>query len=77
MLIDAEGRQTIGVKTRDEAEEIDITTAIGDVVTVAKSDIKEISQDPDRSVMPDDLAEAMTVKDYQDVLSYLMLQKGE
>ena len=47
------------------------------MVTIAKSDIKEVSQDPDKSVMPDDLSEAMTVKDYQDVLSYLMLQKGE
>ena len=25
--------------------------------------------------MPDDLSEVMTVKDYQDLLSYLMLQK--
>ena len=49
----------------------------GDVVTIAKADIKEIAQDPDRSVMPDDLSEAMTVKDYQDILSFLMLQKGE
>jgi hypothetical protein len=54
---------------------VDITKANGDVVTIAKADIKEIVQDPDRSVMPDDLSEAMTVKDYQDILSFLMLQK--
>jgi putative heme-binding domain-containing protein len=77
VVIDMEGRQTIGIKTREEADEIDITKANGDVVTIVKSDIKEIGQDPDKSVMPDDLSEAMTVKDYQDVLSYLMLQKGE
>jgi putative heme-binding domain-containing protein len=77
VVIDTDGRQTIGIKTRDEADEIDITKANGDVVTIAKPDIKEISQDPDKSVMPDDLSEAMTVKDYQDVLSYLMLQKDE
>ena len=44
---------------------------------LAKADIKEISLDPLKSVMPDDLSEAMTVKDYQDVLSFLLLLKGE
>ena len=77
VVIDTEGRQTIGVKSRDEEDEIDITTANGDVVTLARSDIKEMEQDPTKSVMPDDLSEAMTVKDFQDVLSYLLLQKGE
>jgi putative heme-binding domain-containing protein len=75
VVVDMEGRQTIGLKTRDDAAEVDITKANGDVVTIAKADIKEIVQDPDRSVMPDDLSEAMTVKDYQDILSFLMLQK--
>ena len=77
VVIDQDGRQTVGIKSRDEAEEIDITKANGDVVTIAKSDIKEINQDPDRSVMPDDFSEAMTVKDYQDLRSFLMLQKSE
>ena len=77
VVVDNDGRRTVGVKTRDEATEIDITKANGDVVTIGKAEIKEIAQDPTRSVMPDDLSEAMTVKDYQDVLSFLMLQKGE
>jgi putative heme-binding domain-containing protein len=77
VVVDNDGRQTIGLKTRDTAEEIDITKATGEVVTIAKADIKEISQDPLKSVMPDDLSEAMTVKDYQDVLSFLLLLKGE
>lgn len=77
VVIDTEGRQTIGVKTREEGDEIDITKANGDVVTIAKADIKEINQDPTKSIMPDDLSEAMTVKDYQDILAYLLLQKGE
>ena len=76
IVIESDGRKTIGVKSRDEAEEIDITKVNGEVVTIAKSDIKEITQDPTRSVMPDDLSEAMTVKDYQDLRSYLLLQKG-
>ncbi len=75
VAVNQEGRQTIGLKTRDEAGEIDITTATGDVVTLEKADIKEIRIDDTKSVMPDDLSEAMTVKDYQDILSYLMLQK--
>jgi putative heme-binding domain-containing protein len=75
VVFNQEGRQTIGLKTRDDADEIDITTANGDVVTIAKADIKEIKIDDTKSVMPDDLSEAMTVKDYQDILSFLMLQK--
>jgi putative heme-binding domain-containing protein len=75
VAIDKEGRQTVGLKTRDEAGEIDITKANGDVVTIAKADIKEIKIDDTKSIMPDDLSEAMTVKDYQDILSFLMLQK--
>jgi putative heme-binding domain-containing protein len=77
VVVDKDGRQTIGLKTRDEAGEIDITKANGDVVTVLKADIKEIKIDDTTSVMPDDLSEAMTVKDYQDILSFLMLQKPE
>ena len=72
-----EGRQTIGLKTRDDSAEVDITKANGDVVTFAKTDIKTIKVDTTKSVMPDDLSEAMTVKDYQDILSFLMLQKVE
>ncbi len=75
VAINKEGRQTVGLKTRDEAGEVDITKANGDVVTIAKDEIKEIRIDDTKSVMPDDLSEAMTVKDYQDILSFLMLQK--
>jgi putative heme-binding domain-containing protein len=77
IVVAMDGRKTVGVKTRDEADEVDITKADGDVVTIAKSDIKEITEDPIRSVMPDDLSEAMTVKDYQDLRAFLLLQKGE
>jgi putative heme-binding domain-containing protein len=77
VVVAEDGRKTVGVKSRDEDNEIDITRADGEVVTIAKSEIKEIAQDPTRSIMPDDLAEAMTVKDYQDLRAYLLLQKGE
>jgi len=75
--VDKEGRRHVGLKTRDGAEEIDITKANGEVITIVKSDIKELEQDEAASVMPEDLTEAMTVKDFQDVQAYLMMQKGE
>lgn len=77
VVVDKKGRKTIGLKTRDDGTEIDITKATGEVVTIAKADIKEITEDKIRSVMPDDLIEALTVKDYLDVLSFLIMQKGE
>ncbi|MFQ5783391.1 MAG: c-type cytochrome [Alphaproteobacteria bacterium] len=75
VVVNGEGRRVVGLKTRDADSEIDITRATGEVVTVAKDDIKEIAVDANKSVMPDDLSEAMTVKDFQDLLSFLMLQK--
>ena len=74
-LVRKDGRKFVGLKTRDETGEVDITKADGEVVTVAKDEIKQIAQDKNRSVMPDDLIEVLTVKDFQDVLSFLMLQK--
>ncbi|MFQ5437851.1 MAG: c-type cytochrome [Paracoccaceae bacterium] len=75
VVINNEGRQFIGLKTRDEGGEVDITNMLGDVETIAKADIKEIKVDTNKSLMPDDLAEVLTVQDYQNLLSYLMLQK--
>jgi putative heme-binding domain-containing protein len=75
VVINNEGRQFVGLKTRDGDGEVDITNALGDVETIAKSDIKDIRIDDTLSVMPDDISEVLTVKEYQDVLSFLMLQK--
>lgn len=77
VVVTASGRKTTGLKTRDNAIEIDITKATGEVVTIAKADIAEIGQDENTSIMPEDMTEMLTVKDYQDVLAYLMMQKGE
>jgi putative heme-binding domain-containing protein len=76
-LIDKTGRKTIGLKTVDSATEIEVTKANGEKVKLAKADVKQLEQDKDASVMPDNLNEAMTVKDLQDVLAYMMLQKSE
>jgi putative heme-binding domain-containing protein len=75
-VVDNEGRRHVGLKSRDDATEIDITKPSGEVITIAKSAIKELEQDETASVMPEDLTEAMTVKDFQDVQAYLMMQKG-
>jgi putative heme-binding domain-containing protein len=76
-LVDKEGRKHLGLKSRDEAGEVDITKATGEVVTVARGDVKELNEDKSKSIMPEDLTEAMTVKDFQDVQAFLMMQKGE
>lgn len=76
-VVDNEGRRHVGLKSRDDATEIDITKPSGEVITIAKSAIKELEQDETASVMPEDLTEAMTVKDFQDVQAYLMMQKSE
>ena len=75
VVINNEGRQFVGLKTRDDGGEVDITNALGDVETIEKGDIKEIRIDDTASLMPDDISEVLTVKDYQDILSFLMLQK--
>jgi putative heme-binding domain-containing protein len=76
-VIEQDGRKTVGLKSAETAAEVEITKASGEKVTIAKAAIKEVEQDKDASVMPDNLNEAMTVKDLQDVLAYMMLQKGE
>ncbi len=77
VLVAKDGRKTVGLKTRDEGNEIDITKADGDVVTITKDKVKELTIDKNASVMPEDLPEALTVKDFRDVLSFMMMQKGK
>ena len=72
-----DGRKTIGIKTADEAASVEITKATGDAVSIDKANIKTITKDENASIMPDDLSEAMTVKDFQDLMSFLVMQKGE
>ena len=56
VAVDNEGIKTIGLKTRDTESELDITKVTGEVVTLAKSDIKGNSSRTKVPVwMPDDL----------------------
>ena len=77
VVVESDGRKTTGIRSRETAEEVDITKATGEVVTIAKIDIQEITEDELSSLMPQDLTEALTVKDYQDVLAYMMMLKDE
>ena len=77
VVIEKSGRKTVGIKTKDDAAGIEITKENGEPVTIAKADIKEITQDKNKSIMPEELIEAMTVKDYQDVLAFMVMQKGK
>jgi len=77
VVIKKDGRQVVGLKTGDDGAKVSITKANGETVAIAKADIKTISIDKTKSTMPDDLSEAVTVKDYQDLLAFLMLQKGK
>ena len=72
-----DSEQGSGQKTRETGDEVDITKAEGEVVTIAKADIKKIEIDKLKSLMPEDLTEALTIKDYQNLLSFMMLQKGQ
>ena len=69
------GRQFVGLKSAEDGTKVSITKANGEVVTIAKADIKTMTIDKTKSTMPEDLTEAVTVKDYQDLLAFLMLQK--
>ena len=77
IVVEHDGRKTTGIKSRETADEVDITKANGEVITIAKADIQEMTEDELTSLMPTDLTEALTVKDYQDVLAYMMMLKGE
>ncbi len=77
LVEEKDGRKTIGIKTAEDGSMVEITKATGDVATIEKSNVKAITKDENASIMPDDLSEAMTVKDFQDLLSFLVMQKGE
>lgn len=75
VVVDIEGRKYEGIKQKDDATGVDIILDNGEVVTIARGDIKEITQDKNKSIMSDELIEFLTVKDYQDVLAFMIMQK--
>lgn len=75
VVVDKEGTKTVGIKTKEDATSVEITKDSGEAIPILKSDIKEMTQDKNKSVMPEDMIEGLTVKDYQDVLAFLLMQK--
>lgn len=76
-FVQNDGRRFFGVIKRDDATEIEVMRETGELVTIAKVDLKEKLLDESRSLMPDDLTEILTIKDFQDIQAYLMMQKSE
>ena len=77
MVTKSDERKHVGLKSSDTPAEVQITKASGEITVIPRDDIREIEQDDGASIMPDDLTEMLTVKDFQDVLAYLMMQKGD
>ncbi|HBO84870.1 MAG: hypothetical protein A2073_05195 [Deltaproteobacteria bacterium GWC2_42_11] len=76
-MFDASGKKVSGVKIKDSADSVDIAVSAGVIINVPKSEIKELQIDKNKSVMPDEIVEVITVKDYQDIVAFMLLQKGE
>ncbi len=76
-MYDEEGRKVSGVKVKETDEYVEIALDPESIVRIQKSEIKELVIDKNKSIMPEELIEALTVKEYQDLLAFLLLQKGE
>ncbi len=77
VVIDKGGIKYVGIKTKDDPGGVDLILDNGEVTSIARGNIKEITEDKNKSLMPEELIEALTVKDYQDVLAYMIMQKGK
>lgn len=75
VVIDKGGRKFAGIKTKDDATGVELILENGEVAAIARGDVKEITLDKNKSIMPEELIEALTVKDYQDVLAFMIMQK--
>lgn len=71
-----DGNLIVGVKKGEGADGLEVITAKGEIIKIAKGDIEEITEDI-KSIMPEETRESLTVKDYQDILAFLILQKGQ
>ena len=76
-VIRKDGRKFVGIKLREDATEVELIRATGEIIVIARADIQTMLQDESSSIMPADLTEALTIKDFQDVQAYLMMQKEQ
>lgn len=70
-----ESKKVAGIKTAEDAESVEIIVDADTTIKVLKSEIKELVVDKNKSLMPEDMIEMLTVKDYQDVLAFMIMQK--
>ncbi|MBI3755808.1 MAG: c-type cytochrome [Deltaproteobacteria bacterium] len=70
-----ESKKVAGVKTAEDSESVEIAVDADTRIKVSKSEIKELVIDKNKSLMPEDMIEMLTVKDYQDVLAFMIMQK--
>ncbi len=74
-IVTKDNNTIIGIKKGEDSGSVDILTAKGEVVKVEKVNIAEMAQEG-KSLMPEEIREYITVKDYQDIVAFLLLQKG-
>jgi quinoprotein glucose dehydrogenase len=63
------GKQVTGILKSEDAKEVRLMTAEGQVIAIAKSDIDERSRGP--SAMPSDLTQKLSRSDVRDLVEYL------
>ncbi len=70
-----ESKKVAGIKVSEDSESVEIAVDSDTRIKVLKSEIKELVVDKNKSLMPEDMIEMLTVKDYQDVLAFMIMQK--
>lgn len=70
-----ESKKVAGIKVSEDSESVEIAVDADTKIKVLKSEIKELVVDKNKSLMPEDMIEMLTVKDYQDVLAFMIMQK--
>lgn len=76
-LFNEAGKKFSGLKVKEDSESIEIAIGAGQILKAPKSDVKELVLEKNKSIMPDELVEVLTVKNFQDVVAFMLLQKGE
>ena len=70
-----ESKKVAGIKVSEDSESVEIAVDSDTRIKVLKSEIKELVVDKNKSLMPEDMIEMLTVKDFQDVLAFMIMQK--
>lgn len=69
IVVDSDGRVTTGVVKLETPERLDLMTAEGKLVSIAKSDIED--RKTGKSSMPEDLTKHLSLQEVRDLIAYL------